>query len=253
MTYAHIPLLAAPSGIRGSRAGTSLAVGLTVLAILLPIRARAQWTVYDPTNFAENVLHYTHQLTQIRYQVQQLNAQLQAMRKLASPPWRNIQATEAALDGAMREQNALTYVLRGSGQQFGTTFPVSRPITDWPTEEQNQNGRTVATMRATLDATSAQNSTIPTGLERIAQMKSAVAQVQGHEQALELQNTATVFNGEELMLLRQAVMAQTNAQAVFYGSQANAEIQRDVSVRNTMANFASTPPVVPDESLEIQP
>jgi P-type conjugative transfer protein TrbJ len=222
-------------------------------AILVPVSASAQWTVYDPANYVENVLHYTHQLVQIRYQVQQLNAQLQAMRKLASPPWRDIRVTESALNTAMQQGNALTYVLRNAGQQFGNTFPVNRQIKDWPSEEQSQNGRTVATMRATLDANQAQNSTIPTGLDRLTQMKAAVGQVQGHEQALELQNTATVFNGEELMLLRQAVMAQSNAQAVYFGSQANAEIQRDASIRNTMAGFAATPPTPADESLEVQP
>ena len=31
----------------------------------------AQWTVYDPANYVENALQYTHQLMQIKYQLEQ--------------------------------------------------------------------------------------------------------------------------------------------------------------------------------------
>jgi hypothetical protein len=68
------------------------------------------------------------------------------------------------------------------------------------------------------------------GLSRIAQIKAQVGTIQGHEAALELQNTATVFNAEELLLLRQALMAQTSMQAVYYADRVNTDAQQAATV-----------------------
>lgn len=84
-------------------------------------------------------------------------------------------------------------------------------------------------------------------------MKTLNSQVQGHEQALELQNTAAVYSAEELMLLRQAAMAQTNIQAVYYAHEVNAEAQRDAAVRATLEQLARPPVATPLVSLRVTP
>ena len=54
--------------------------------------------------------------------------------------------------------------------------------------------------------------------------------IQGHEAALELQNSVTVFTAEEVMLLRQALMAQTSMQAVYYADRVNSESQQAATI-----------------------
>jgi hypothetical protein len=84
-------------------------------------------------------------------------------------------------------------------------------------------------------------------------MKQLNGAVDGHEQALELQNTAAVYSAEELMLLRQAAMAQTNIQAVYYANQINAEAQRDATVRATLGQLASPQAAPSNVSLRVTP
>src|SRR3989449_2302422 len=186
--------------------------------------------VFDPSNFARNVLHYARRLEQIAMQKQQLQQQLVAMRKLPNPPWRDIRQTVAQLDGLMADGRAIGYRLQNLSQQFQATFPVDRVFRDWPTERRAQAERTVATMGAVLAGAHAQAQVFNDGLGRLTDMKGRVATVQGQEGALELQNTATVFTAEELMLLRQALMAQSSMQAVYYANRVNTEAQQAATI-----------------------
>jgi type IV secretion system protein TrbJ len=190
--------------------------------------------VFDPTNFARNILHYARRLEQMDLQKQQLEQQLTAMKKLPSPPWRDINATVAQLTSLMADGRALAYQLDGLDAQFRATFPVDRSFHDWPTERRTQAQRTVATMATVLSGARTQAQVFSDGLGRIAQIKAQVGTVQGHEAALELQNTATVFTAEELMLLRQALMAQTSMQAVYYADRVNTDAQQAATVEERL-------------------
>lgn len=230
-----------------------VAASVAVMA-LAPVRAGAQWTVYDPANYAENVLQYVHQLMQIRYQVQQMTYQLQALRKLPRAPWRDVRDPLRGIDALMSGgTQSLGYGAPRVGAAFRGYFPVSQPVADWPTEERARSQAAVDVFRASVLATSQQQATDEPGTAALARMKQLNGAVQGHEQALELQNTAAVYSAEELMLLRQAAMAQTNIAAVYYAHQVNAEAQRDASVRATLDQLATPPTARADVSLRVAP
>ena len=207
---------------------------LMALTLIAAPSAHAQFglggIVLDPSNLARNVLHYARRLEQIAMQKQQLQQQLVAMRKLPNPPWRDIRQTMAQIDGLMADGRAISYRLQNLNQPFQATFPVDRVFRDWPTERRAQAERTVATMGAVLAGARAQAQAFNDGLGRLTDMKGRVATVQGQEGALELQNTATVFTAEELMMLRQALMAQSSMQAVYYANRVNTEAQQAATI-----------------------
>jgi P-type conjugative transfer protein TrbJ len=195
--------------------------------------------VFDPTNFARNVLHYARRLEQMDLQRQQLEQQVAAMRKLPNPPWRDISQTVAQINALMADGRALSYQLSNLDQQFRATFPVDRSFADWPTERRAQAQRTMATMGATLASARAQAQVFNDGLGRVAQIKAQVGSIQGHEAALELQNSATVLTTEELMLLRQALITQTSMQAVYYSDRVNAEAQQSATIDERLSSLAA--------------
>lgn len=224
-----------------SRAFRRLATAVAVV-VLLPAVASAQLLgsgiVFDPSNFARNVLHYTRRLEQMDLQRQQLQQQLNALRKLSNPPWRDISQTVAQLNTLMSDGKALSYQIANLDQAFRQAFPVTQSFADWPTERRTQAQRTVATMANVLSGARAQAQLFNDGLKRIDQMKSQVSSVQGHEAALELQSSATVFNGEELMMLRQALVSQTSMQAVYYADQVNKESQQASTIDDHLAGLS---------------
>jgi type IV secretion system protein TrbJ len=218
---------------------------LMALTLIAAPRVHAQFglfgsgIVFDPSNFARNVLHYARRLQQIAMQKQQLQQQLIAMRKLPNPPWRDIRQTVARLDGLMADGRALAYRLQNLDQQFRATFPVGRAFRDWPGERRTQAERTIATMGAVLAGARVQAQVFNDGLGRLTDMKRRVATVQGQQGALELQNTATVFTAEELMLLRQALMAQSSMQAVYYANRINTEAQQAATIDDRLTALSA--------------
>jgi len=225
----------------------------TALALLATRPAVAQWTVYDPANYAENALQYAHQLMQIQYQLQQLQYQLQALSKLAQAPWRDVTGSLTGMATVMGGARTLGFAAPDVVVTFDGLFPPGRPVLDWPTEQLTRAQTSVNLLRAAVMSTGQQQAAVMPGAVAIERMKQLNASVQGHEQALELQNSAAVYSAEELMLLREAAMAQTNIQAVYYANQMNAEVQRDVTVRATLEQLATLPPVTADVSLRVSP
>ena len=73
----------------GSAAATALALALSISSPLTT-PASAQWIVYDPTNFSQNVLTAARELQQINNQIQMLTNQAQSLvnqgKNLASLP-----------------------------------------------------------------------------------------------------------------------------------------------------------------------
>lgn len=221
----------------------AVGVGLS-LAVAAP--AHAQWTVYDPVNYAENVLHYVHQLLQIQYQ-------LQALAKLPATAWRNVTSPLDAATQAMAGAQSLGYAARNVTSTFAQTFSPSRIIQQWPTEEATRAQSTVTVMQQAVSATSDGQATVSPGLAALERMKALNDASEGHEQALEVGNTAAVYAAEELMLLRQTAMTQTNIQAVYYANALAAEAERDASVRAGLARFAVPSAPQPPESLTAAP
>ncbi len=224
----------------------------------LPSQAHAQFfgfggVVLDPSNLARNVLHYERRLEQIAMQKQQLEAQLAALRKLRDPSWRDIGTVLARIETLVREGEALAYNLATIDAEFQQLFPGIEVYGDYPAEQGVQAARTLATLRGALGATREATAALPGGVARLQAMKRQMAELQGHEQALELNGTIGMYSAEELTMLRQALAAQTNIQAVYFANRVNAESQAETTVRTNLAAMSAPGPRYPGFSLQVTP
>ena len=232
---------------------------LAVLGLALsPGAARAQGLlgsgiVFDPGNFARNVLHYVRRLEQMDLQRQQLQGQLAALRKLQNPNWREIAGTLTQVDAALQQGQALAYSLRAIDGEFQQTFPGAQVFRNYPAEQQTQAVRTLATLRGALNAANQAAQDVPTSVARLDAIKRQLGSIQGHEEALELNGTIGMYSAEELTLLRQAVSGLTNVQAVYYADQVNAQAQEAATVRTQLAAMSAPGPQYAPVSLRVTP
>jgi type IV secretion system protein TrbJ len=209
--------------------------------------------VFDPTNFARNVLHYARRLEQMAMQRTQLEEQLTAMRKLANPSWRDIGPDLAAMDALLQQGEALGYTLRSIDTTFQQTFPGAHPFQNYPAESDTQATRTLATLRGALDASNRGSQDVTAGLAQLTAIKGQVGTIGGHEEALELNSTIGVYSAEELMLLRQAVAALTNVEAVYYAKQVNGDAQEQATVQAELSAMSAPGPSYAPISLRVEP
>ncbi|HLX09180.1 MAG TPA: hypothetical protein VKY89_15110 [Thermoanaerobaculia bacterium] len=216
--------------------------GLVVLAgLAAPAPAAALVPVVDYTHILVNQYwHYTHyvqfalqiyqQYQALANQVRQIDNQLQALRKLGNPNWREVYDLLANLDFIMRQGRALAYSYKDIDGQFQQAFPGWVEVQNWPAQRQLQAVRTLDTMRTGLDTVSEQfrhDIADQLFLERI---KAQMAGIQGHQEALELGNTIAMYSAQELGVIKQSLATGNNLQAVYYGHQIDREAQGEATL-----------------------
>ena len=228
---------------------------LLAITLLTPSSSQAQFSavVFDPTNFARNVMHYTARLQQMSMQVQQLQQQIVAMQKLGNPNWRQINATLAQADVLMQQGQSLAYSLSAIDAEFQKTFPGVQVFQNYLADETTQATRTLATMRGALNAVNRAAQDFPTSVARLQAMKQQLGSIQGHEQALELNGTIGMYSAEELTMLHRAISALTNVQAVYYADQVNSEAQRQATFRARLAAMSAPGPAYAPMTLTVTP
>lgn len=240
---------------RGALAA-ALALVVTVSA---SVRASGQLpllgggVVFDPSNFARNILHYARRLEQMQMQAQQLRQQLTAMRKLSNPAWRRIDGTLADANAAMQQGQALAYGTQGIDREFARTFPGAQPFRDYLTEQGTQSARTLATLRGALDAASRSANDLPASAAQLEAMKGQFGSIQGHEEALELDGTIGLYSAQQLTLLRQALAALTNVAAVTAANAVNAQAQEQATLRARLEALSAPGPRREAFSLRVAP
>jgi P-type conjugative transfer protein TrbJ len=211
--------------------------------------AKAQFAVFDPTNYAENVLHYARALEQLRAAQAQIANQVQALKKLRDPRWRSLVSTVGRLNDAMASRSGVGYALADPASALRSVYPGDRATSTYVADERSQTEHAMATMAAALTVAHAQGATLEPGVRQVDAFKQQAASVQGHEAALELGTSVGVFSAEELVLLRQAMASQTNMQAVAYARQVTADAQAEENTRTVLGTMAAGAPRRPPMSL----
>ncbi|MGH7464699.1 MAG: hypothetical protein ACREK1_05955, partial [Longimicrobiales bacterium] len=181
---------------------------------------------------------------QINNQRQQITIQLQALRKLPNPNWREIATLVRQLDGLMQQGAALGYSIQSLDRQFEHTFPGHKAAINnlhVPVAQRQQAQRTLGTMRAALNVLQWHSRTFQSGQQRLAAIKASMSRIRGTQEALELQSTVDAFVAEEMGLLRQAVATQTNVQAVYNAYVVNQETQMRANYRAMMDRMSAVP------------
>jgi P-type conjugative transfer protein TrbJ len=229
----------------------ALALGMAAA----PVAAHAQFgipgvpqIVIDPRNLVQNARQVAQAAQQIDNQRRQILYQIQALQRLRNPNWRELSGLVNQLDQIMRQGQALAYSAAQIDRLFQQTFPGYQLPADLRigAAQRQQAERSLATLRASLNAVSRQMADAQPGLARLGQIKRQMNGIVSPQQALELQNTLQGYAAEELVMLRQAISIQTNAQAVAEAARLQRQMQADAALeqllRNTVNRRRTTSP-----------
>jgi conjugal transfer/entry exclusion protein len=195
-----------------------LRAALWVVPLMVaPSIAGAQWAVFDAANLHQNVLQYARA-------VEALAAELRALQKLSGPRWRTVTGVVSAADAAL---------------PAGAVGAAPQATRDYPDVERSTTTSTLASLAGALAGADLQRSSLTAGTAQLDAIKGQLAGVQGTQGVLELSSTVHVFTAEELVLLRQAIVAQTNVASVYYGNEVTTRAQSDEDARALYQGMAS--------------
>jgi P-type conjugative transfer protein TrbJ len=223
---------------RRSRAAFLAASILSVPVALSPIMvapASAQWIVYDPTNYVQNVLSAARALEQINNQITSLQNEatmlINQARNLASLPYsslqrlqQSVQRTQQLLGAAQR----IAYDVQQIDQAFTSTYGnASMSASDQQLVAQARE-RWQNTVGGLQDAMRVQAGVVGNIDTNRAEMSALVGQSQGATgalQATQAGNQLLALQAQQLADLTAVVAANGRAQALQSAEQATAAEQ----------------------------
>jgi len=114
------------------RLHTKLVAGVAALAIAVSVPAHAQLTVFDPSNYSQNVLTAARALQQVNNQIQSLQNEAMSLinqaRNLASLPYSALAELQQSIDQTqqlLRQAQHIAYDVTSIDQAFTRTYPPS--------------------------------------------------------------------------------------------------------------------------------
>jgi type IV secretion system protein TrbJ len=224
--------------IRRSRAALFAATILSLPVAFSPVfvtPAAAQWVVYDPTNYVQNVLSAARALEQINNQIQSLQNEAQMLinqaRNLASLPYsslqqlqQSVQRTQALLGQAQRIAFDVQQIDQAFQSQYGNislSTSDQRLVADARSRWQN-------TVGSLQDAMRVQAGVVGNIDTNRAEMAALVGQSQGATgalQATQAGNQLLALQAQQLADLVAVVAANGRAQALVDAERAAAAEQ----------------------------
>jgi P-type conjugative transfer protein TrbJ len=224
--------------VRRSRAALLAASILSLPAALSPIfvqPAAAQWVVYDPTNYVQNVLTAARSLQQINNQITALQNQAQGLinqaRNLASLPYSSLQQLQQSVQRTQQllaQAQSIAFDVQQIDRAFQTTYGnASLSATDQQLVTQARE-RWQNTVGGLQDAMRVQAGVVGNIDTNRTQMSALIGQSQGATGALQASqagNQLLALPAQQLADLTAVVAANGRAQSLQSAEQAAAAEQ----------------------------
>ena len=216
-----------------------------VTLVTAAVPAHAQWTVFDPSNYAQNVLTAARSLQQINNQITSLQNEAQSLinqaRNLTSLPFSSLQQLQQSIartQGLLQQAQGIAYNVQNIDQAFRTTYaPASASMTDQQLVAGAQ-ARWQQSVQSLQDALRVQATVVGNLDTNRTQMSALVSSSQGATgalQATQAGNQLLALQAQQLADLTAAVAAQGRAQNLEAAQRAAAQDQAREQLRRFLA------------------
>lgn len=219
-----------------------------VVPMIAPMPAYAQFggIVYDPTNYAQNVLTAARSLQQINNQIQQIQNQATSLineaRNLTSLPFSSLQQLQQQVQRTQQllsEAQRIAYDVQDIQQAFNGRYKGAALTSDHAQMVANANARWEDSVGAFQDALQVQAGVVGNIEGTRTTMDSLVSASQsatGALQAAQAGNQLLALQSQQLADLTAAVAAQGRAEALQSARQAAEEAEGRERFRRFMGN-----------------
>jgi P-type conjugative transfer protein TrbJ len=224
------------------RLRATFAAGAALLALTVAIPAQAQWVVFDPRNYVQNVLTAARELQQINNQIQQIENQTQSLinqaKNLASMPYSlvstitsQIQRTEQLLAQAQR----IAYSVSSINQAFTTSYgAINLNLSEQQMIAQAQQRwqNSVAGLQDALKTQATVVGNITTNRTTVTSLGASSQSAAGALQAAQVNNQLLVQISQQLSDLIALESANGRAQALVAAAKATDQNQSSTEFTN---------------------
>lgn len=224
---------------------------LSLIAAAVP--ARAQWIVFDPTNFSQNVLTAARELQQVNNEIQSLENQatmlINQAKNLASLPYstlsqldQSISQTQQLLSQAQNIAYDVTTIDQAFNQVYPETYASTTSTGQLESDAQTrwENARTGFEDAMRVQAGVVQN--LATTHAQVDALVSSSQSAEGALQANQAGNQLLAVASGQLADLTALIAAQGRAQALAGAENAESQAQAQQALSNFLNDGAGYQP-----------
>jgi P-type conjugative transfer protein TrbJ len=211
------------------------AASAVALLIGFPAPSSAQLVVFDPNNYAQNVLTAARALQQINNQITSLQNQAQMLtnqaRNLASLPYSSLQQLQASIQRTqqlLNQTQRIAYDVQQIDRAFSTTYaPATAGVTDQAltANAQARWQTSVAALQDTLRVQAGVVGNLDTNRIQMSALVASSQSAMGARQAAQAGNQLIALQAQQLADLTATVAAQGRAQSLEAAQRASAQDQ----------------------------
>lgn len=209
-------------------------LAVTAVAALLSAPAFAQWTVFDPSNFAQDIVQTAHQVQEINNQVQSLQHEIimiqemgRNLQSLATSPLNIISSDLNQVGGLMTTGTGIPFAVGPSQTTFTRLWPQTYPTdVTASTLAADAHGRWTNAMSAflqtlTVQAQIAQN--VMGDTATLSQVLTASQGAAGNLDVAQAGNQLLALSTKQQLQTQSLMAAQYRAEALQQANEAEAE------------------------------
>lgn len=225
-----------------------------LLCLVLPQYAFAMYPVIDAAAVAK-LASEIQQLSQIYTQLGELTTHTkllnQELAQLTNSNWDTAQEKINELGGVVNQTDTIAYSASDIDSTFRKAFPgyQSGTTTTYSDQYKTIIKNTQNTLNSILQAAGASASNFSAENSHLEDLQNAVSGADGQTKAIQAASQIASEQVSQLQLLRQTVIAQTNAQNTYYA----AEIQKEASAKQSFDNFVETSQTGASDKLDQNP
>lgn len=218
-----------------SHLSSLLAAGAIVLSLGVTAPARAQWIVFDPNNYVQNVLTAARTLQQINNQITSLQNEAQMLinqtKNLASLPYSSLQQLQSSIQRTQQllaQAQRIAYDVQQIDRAFSTSYgPVAGSQSNQMlmANAQSRWQNSVAALQDALRVQAGVVGNLDTNRVQTSALVTSSQGASGALQATQAGNQILALQAQQLADLTAAVAAQGRAQSFEAAQRAAAQDQ----------------------------
>lgn len=229
-----------------SRRHIGLAISIVAVSLLTTAPGRAQWIVFDPNNYVQNVLTAARELQQINNQITSLQNEAQMLinqaKNLASLPYSSLQQLQSSIlrtQQLLNQAQRIAYDVQQIDRAFATSYgPATNSQSDSAlfAGAQSRWQNSVAAFQDALRVQAGVVGNLDTNRIQTSALVSSSQGASGALQATQAGNQILALQAQQLADLTAAVAAQGRAQSLESARRAAAQDQAREQLRRFLTS-----------------
>lgn len=229
-----------------SRRRLGLAISIVAVSLLATAPSGAQWIVFDPNNYVQNVLTAARELQQINNQITSLQNEAQMLinqaKNLASLPYSSLQQLQSSIQRTQQllsQAQRIAYDVQQIDRAFATSYgPATSSQSDSAliAGAQSRWQNSVAAFQDALRVQAGVVGNLDTNRIQTSALVSSSQGASGALQATQAGNQILALQAQQLADLTAAVAAQGRAQSLESARRAAAQDQAREQLRRFLTS-----------------